>query len=359
LAGLATAGQPVTIDYGMDYVSNTSASDYRTMTQLVTYGPNNFNVDAALTGIKRPNKQIEFARFNPACNEPVVFLKNEGSTPLTSVEITYNQRGGPVRTFTWTGNLAFLQSTEVVLPIDNPVFWTGTENVFEARITQANGAQDEQPDNNLYFSDYVPFDVFQQGEVKFFWRTNNYPSHNTWRLYDENGTVVLQNSPFLSANTTYSEAFNLPAGCYTLRLNDTGDDGLYYWYTPSSGSGFARIMYNGALHKIFEPEFGRFVQYDFYTEGSVGVNDGRPERFVVYPNPAAGNFRFLLEGLDETQAEASVYDLTGKVVWSGKFDADSDWKFQGQLDLSHLPSGSYHLRMQAGDRVYQEHLMKL
>ena len=70
-----------------------------------------------MTDVKRPSKNVRYKRFNPACNLPIVIIRNEGTTTITSLVITYNMKGGPTRTFNWAGSLDFLQSTEVTLPV--------------------------------------------------------------------------------------------------------------------------------------------------------------------------------------------------------------------------------------------------
>lgn len=357
LDGIVSPGQTINLDYGMDVVGNTSAADYRVNNQLVTYGATSFSLDAGIERVKRPTKETRYKRFNPACSEPIVILVNEGTTPLTSATITYNRRGGSTRTYQWSGNLDFLQKAEVVLPIDNPAFWVGSDPVFEVQVSNPNGGQDQQPDNDHYAVEYAAWDVFPQGQLEFNWRTNNNGSQTTWKLYDENGTMILQNTPFLTAATTYTEAFNLPAGCYTLRVDDAADDGLYYWYTPANGQGFARMRYNGTITRIFPPEFGRFFQYDFYTEGPVGTEPSTAQRLFVSPNPSTGNYHVELQGFESSEVELQVIDMQGRILRQSTEASSNGW-LQTQLDLSDQPAGTYLLRMRAGTQFLSRTLVK-
>ena len=50
------------------------------------------------------------------CSRPKVLIKNNGSTTLTSLDITYSVDGISPKTYTWTGNLKFLETKEVELP---------------------------------------------------------------------------------------------------------------------------------------------------------------------------------------------------------------------------------------------------
>ncbi len=352
-------GDTLEVDYGMDVVSNTSATNYLNCTQFVTYGPANFTLDAAVTDVKRPSKNVRYKRFNPACNLPIVIIRNEGTTTITSLVITYNMKGGPTRTFNWTGSLDFLQSTEVTLPVDNASFWTGTESVFEVELTAPNGGVDQQPDNDGYAVPYDAWDNYVGATMDFYWRTNNQPAQNVWRLYDENGTVILQSSPFLVANTTYTEVFNLPQGCYTLKFDDLGDDGLYYWASPNNGTGFARTREDGNVRKIFNAEFGKFFKYDFWTDGTLVGNDvQRPERIVLYPNPSSGRFNLDMEGFLDTHLQLEVFDMSGRKVWSQETDSGNMNFIQFQIDLSNCANGAYVLKIWDGHEMKFRDLIK-
>ncbi|MEM7038518.1 MAG: LamG-like jellyroll fold domain-containing protein, partial [Bacteroidota bacterium] len=207
-------GDTTLIDYGIDPVADMSASNYLVAQQMVSYGPRNFGLDACIPMVTRPSDRTAYSRWNPACNEPIIILRNEGDSTLTSVDITYNVRGGATRTYNWTGTLEFLEEEEVALPVDNASFWmNATDDVFEVALSNPNGGIDENTDNDVYASRFESWDVYTGNTVDFFWRTNNRQNENSWFLYDENGTVLAQNSPFLAANTVYTEVFNLPAGC--------------------------------------------------------------------------------------------------------------------------------------------------
>lgn len=360
LDAYVTPGQTVTIDYGIDPVSNMSTSNYLVAQQLVSYGPKNFSLDAAVETVKRPTNRTErYKRYNPACTEPVILLKNEGSTPLTSVTITYNVRGGTSATYTWTGNLNFDEIEEVALPVDNLVFWNGTDNVFEVQLSAPNGGTDGNPDNDIYSTTFTPHDYYSGNSVAFYWRTNNQPSQNQWRVYDETGAIVLQSSPFLSANTTYNEVMTLPAGCYTFRITDSGDDGLYYWATPGNGTGFARWRENGTNVKIFEPEFGKFIQYDFWMDGYVSNEEQLTARqMTLFPNPSNGEFTLQLTGYMDQDVDIAVYDLMGKQVFQSHFQTGSADYIRESIDLTTFANGNYILKVIAGGTVESMSMVK-
>ena len=352
-------GQTVSVDYHIDAVSNTANSDYRVANQLVTYGPVNHQLDAAVERVIRPSQAIEYARFNPACTEPVVVIANKGATTLTSLVITYQVRGGSSRTYEWTGNLGFLETEEVTLPVDNPAFWqtNGGEQVFEVRVSAPNGEMDAYALNDVYFSSFESWDSYS-GALSLRWRTNNKPSENVWRIYDETGAVVLQSSPFISANTIYEEDLALPMGCYTLRMEDSGDDGLYYWALSSQGSGFAHFEENGVVDKVFESEFGGFFQYDFWTDGAVGAREQveHPQYIRLYPNPAQGDFSLEMQGWKNAEIQVEVFDGWGNLVTGRRFKAGTGM-VKEDFRLQEVAAGTYWVKIYDGQRIYAKQLV--
>lgn len=360
LDGYAVAGDTINIDYGINTISSPGDTRYLTSHLLVGYNSPNFSLDASVERVKVPSDQTEFARYNPACSQPVVEIKNVGSTPLTSLEITYNVRGGTPLTYSWTGNLDFLETEEVALPLSAQTFWNNaTDNVFEVSISQPNGSVDEYADNNTYASRYNPWTQYLGG-LSITWKTNNNGGQTTYKVYDDAGNIVAQNNPFLGANQTYNDDLNLPAGCYKLRFDDQGDDGLSYWATPSTGTGYARFLEYNVIQQNFEPEFGGFFEHHFWTDGFVnGEEITTPELISVWPNPSSGVYHVKMDGFSSEDAALQVYDPQGKLVWSAEIGASNGGTVERIIDLSNQPGGWYIMKVQDGERVRVRQLQKL
>ena len=94
LDDIASPGSSIILDYGVNGPDMTEAN-YLVSNQLVTYGDFNFQTDAAIENIIRPNnKSVEFERLNPACNTPTILVKNTGAQIINSLEIEYWIQGG-------------------------------------------------------------------------------------------------------------------------------------------------------------------------------------------------------------------------------------------------------------------------
>ncbi|HHG83400.1 MAG TPA: T9SS type A sorting domain-containing protein, partial [Bacteroidetes bacterium] len=361
LDGLANAGDTVNIDYGINTISNPGDTRYLTSHLLVGYGSTNYSLDAAVTEVRVPSDQTVNARYNPACSQPIVIIRNEGSTPLTSLEITYQVRGGTPLTYSWTGNLAFLETEEVALPLNAQTFWSNaTANIFDVSVSLPNGGTDLQPDNDAYASPFEPWASYQGG-LKITWRTNNNGSQTKWKVYDDQGAVVAQNNIFLGPNIIYNDDLNLPAGCYKLRFDDSGDNGLYFWAQPQNGAGYARLLEYGSIRQVFEPEFGGFFEHHFWTDGLVnGEEVSAVELIRVWPNPSQDRFHVRLEGFSGENGQLEVYDALGKRVWFTALSAKGNAAFAEEVvNLSDLPAGTYLLKILVGDVVRVKRLQRL
>lgn len=308
----------INVDFPNYTWSGTQQPSYTIEAQLVQYGDPNFTHDVELLRIIAPTDHDEFARLNPICTGPRVLIRNYGSAPLTSCVIDYHIDGGPTESYTWNGNLSFLDTVSVTLPIQNiPAFYTSTTGVlkFYAEVSQPNGITDEYPANNELVTNYTELPTYPQTFIVNF-RTNLMGNESAWKITDENGNVVYQRNN-MANSTTYNDTVTLPDGCYVFEVTDSEEDGLYFYYN-NSGTGYCRFKNIGSGYfKVFNPNFGsKYVQhfktgYLFGEENTDELSDLR-----IYPNPSDGNFFVDLSGFDEGEVQISLIDLTGRSVFS-------------------------------------------
>ncbi|MCD4736942.1 MAG: hypothetical protein K8R53_12935, partial [Bacteroidales bacterium] len=238
-----TPGQSHIIDYGLEYASGQSS--YQVNHQLVTYGSANFVNDAALQVITKPNTTAAYQRFNPACTHPIALIQNTGSETLTSLNLEYYVEGGQLLTYNWTGSLDFMETEEVELEIPDYDFWSGTENKFYVLISNPNGEEDEYQYNNTIGLEFAEVELIDIDVTPLIieCKTNLQGYHTSYTLTDLAGNIILERDN-LENNTAYSDEVTLGLGCYKLRIDDSGDNGLYYWHQPQYGSGYFRVREN-------------------------------------------------------------------------------------------------------------------
>jgi len=345
----------ITLDYDITPVPSGNqgmgGGNYVTAMHLIEYDIPNFNLDAEVYDVIRPNDWDYQRRKNPICYGPKIIIRNNGSTPLTSCTISYQVSGGTTSTYTWNGSLDFLETEEVTLPITTGAFWVGDgTNKFTATISNPNGGVDMYSDNDSYTTHFNLPDMYTEGFVVQL-KTNNNSTENSWTIKDVNGNTVASRNGTVD-NYTYKDTLNLSAGCYTFILNDTGEDGLSYWANSSQGSGHLRF-YNktsGALLKNFGTDFGKSIHYAFVIGDITHVQETGTNAFAeAFPNPTNGKVNIITQGFSGNVV-LDYFDQTGKKVGSLNFNADVNP--QVNLDFSSLANGIYFYSLSGENNFY-------
>ena len=338
----------------IDYTTSApivSDGDYRyhIAHQIVGYGPANFNQDAAVVEIITPNNSAEYTRVGTTCGDPVIVIRNTGATNLTELTINYWLNDSQSQqTFTWTGDLSFMEDEEVSLPASREMWFDfqNGDNFFHVEISNPNGGTDEYPFNNTFRS-MVDRPALASTNFTLDVRTNNNAFENSYVIQDVNGNVVASNS-LPNANTSYRDDYELPSGCYKLIFTDTGQDGLQWWANPNQGSGTVTLIDAGiGLFLPFQPDFGGGFEYNFTSEFPLS-NDELDflTSISVYPNPSS---EFVtIEAEDLSDARVQISDMQGRIVQANMVRL-SDTSIR--VSVSDLISGLYFIVFQKEDVV--------
>jgi hypothetical protein len=366
----AGIGTEVEVDYGVNG-SFLSEANYLVSAQLVTYGPRNFELDARLVDIIRPSTRVEYERFNPTCDDPLIRVRNTGGQAITSLRIEYGTTGGSPLSYDWTGNLAPDAEVEIALPVDDYHFWTDSEEGarFEVTLAAVNGTVDDYQPNNRQLTDFVQTDIFDFEQPLVLWFTSNLrPAENSYTITNSQGEVVMERSDF-AASTRYLETIDLPAGCYRLTFFDDGDDGLDFWYWGAIGQsrGTGNLSMRRqirptllTIEHLFDPDFGGDLYYDFVIPGLVNDTEEveQAQRFSVYPNPARSYTQLELTGFAGETAYWSLHNTQGVAVAQGKQRVQAATETL-QVDLDRLPAGLYLAKVRVGEQWYTRELVVL
>ncbi len=304
------------------YIKTSGWSFYEVVDQVVFYGAPNFILDAAIYNVVVPTTDDMWRRKNPVCTDPLIIIKNTGSTPLTSLEINFGIIGGQISTYQWTGNLQFLEKEEVNL---GNFHWTQGASKFQISIKNPNGGVDQYPQNNEWITDFeYPALMPETFYIEF--KTNNRPQENQYTLSDDQGNVIISKSG-LTANTIYRDTLVLPQGCYIFKLTDSGNDGLTWWANSAQGNGYIRFRSASStqIFKNFNSDFGSEVYLQFTvgltnaTEEEVVAHGSADEIFIV-PNPAEDDVdvSFNLKHLEAGYID--IMDVVGRRVYSSTFE---------------------------------------
>lgn len=312
ITSMVTPGQTATIDYGITTASGDSR--YIVSHQLVTYGQDNFTQDAAIIDIISPTRKVEHGRKGAICEGVKVLIQNTGTTALTTLHFDYWVNGDPTpQTYDWTGNLAYLETTEVTLPSSYNL-WNylsgGADNTMHVEISAPNGGADDYAFNNK-MSTLFDIPEFMPADFIVSLRTNSTGNQSSYTLTDQSGNVILSRSN-LASNTTYDDTVHLALGCYNFRLEDSGDNGISFW-ANNEGSGSLRFRNIGSVIPLrnFNGDFGRFINFDFTVSTPLTLEDEEAVTGIeIYPNPAVNSFTVKVQ--DATETEISIYNNVGQ-----------------------------------------------
>ncbi len=339
LTPYATPGDTITLDHNVQaYTNNGEWSYYQIEDQIVYYGAPNFTLDASIENVIAPTNDQMWSRKNAVCMDPIIVIRNNGSTPLTSLTIQYGM-GSLMHTYTWNGNLGFLDTAWVTLP---PFTWvTGAQDFF-FDISSPNGGTDQYSYNNTWKSKFTyPLVMPATFVVEF--RSNNYWQENGYELKNSAGQIV-SSATATAPNTWYRDTITLPFDCYEFNLWDYGEDGLSWWANTAQGNGIMRFKSStsAVILKNFNADFGGQIYQQFTVGFTNTIEDSliaADARMEVYPNPTDGLVSFNI-ALDERQdATVEIFDLLGNIVYS--YSLQNEMNDTRYVDLSFLESGVY------------------
>ncbi|MDC0249676.1 peptide-N-glycosidase F-related protein [Flavobacteriales bacterium] len=346
------------IDFQAYSWSGTQTPSYIIECQFVQYKNPNFTNSVEIIDIIKPSLKDEHSRKNPVCGKPLIKIRNYGSTPLTQLEIEYKVLGGTINTYSWTGNLAFLETEEVELPSLNS--WSGSDNIFEVKLKNPNGQPDDYNENNSMKSEFET--VPEYPETFAVWLGTNagvinslsQESETSWDIYDESGSPIYT-SGSLYANIQYRDTLTFSSGCYTFVVEDVDEDGLDFW-ANSDGSGMVRFREIGATWlAIFNADFGTNIVHQFRIGGTQSASTSPDsDNWDIFPNPTKDNI--LIKGIADNKTEILIIDNLGKRVFSvnlNKAEAISK-----TIDISHLRNGAYSVQIINSDNKIIKKIVK-
>jgi hypothetical protein len=364
ISSLTTANTNFSVDIDMQpYTApnqGNAQAGYNFVSQLISYSAPNYSTDVSIEDIISPTQDPNYFRSNPACTNPSIKIKNTGTNTITSVVFSYGISGSTPLTYTWTGSLPFLSTTDVVFPPSLSVYTANAVSDFVVNVLSVNGTSgDQNLFNNVYRSKTNPVSVFIPSFV-ILTSTNKATDPNTqknetnWTLEDENGNII--KSRINNVNLTlYQDTVNLAPGCYKFKATDSGCDGISWWayqyYNPNPGNGSIRFNYTGSFSSFYtvNGDFGCEIVKYFRVSNTTGLLPTITpiSSIELFPNPAADQLHVRFD-LDKKQdAEFIVMDVTGKTVMSRKIKHIAlDMQM---FDISMLSAGTYLVKVSLED----------
>jgi len=306
---------------------------YTTEAHLIYHGSFAKVRDASVEDIIAPTNNENHFRENPICSTPTITVKNRGANVINLMTLEYGVSGTPLQTHTWSGNLAPLEMTDIVLPdltSLHTISGDTSKRTFIARIKTVNGTADVDTTNNIMTSQFVPSPKWDS-IFRINFRTNSSTagsvSESSWKIFDQSNTVVRQRVN-LAPNTIYNDTVTLTPGCYRFEINDLGCDGLNWWASVGGGYCYVRkyattasLAMSGYVSSgTYAHDFGCNYTLNFFTGTPVvaAVTDilGTPLSIEVYPNPAQNMVNIDLVGMQQVNGTLHIVDVMGRLVKS-------------------------------------------
>ncbi len=258
-------GDSLKLDYGIEMYKDNGEKNgkYIQSHQLFSYGAANSKNDAAIADIITPSSKDEYSRVNPICKDPTIVIRNTGSNLLRSAQITYGLKNGHQYEYNWSGELTFLEKTEVVLP--NIPWDEAKENPhFVVSISKPNGVTDENSVNNSMVSTVKLPPLLSSSFYLTMEANDKDRAHETsYTITNAIGEIFYERESLVDEQEYEEFIEQLPKGCYELRVKDKAEDGMirHWWYRNSKPEMVGR---NGRI-AIYDLDFKliKELKYDF------------------------------------------------------------------------------------------------
>lgn len=309
---------------------------------IMDFGTTNNN-DATILSATAPNA---------VCNDnfiPKVEIANYGLDNLTSLDIVYQVNSEPSATYSWTGNLAYLESEIVVLSEVN--FTLVSNNTFTVSAENPNGLDDQFPSNNTVIVNMADAENVPP-TVNLALKLDDNPEETSWEILNSAGTVMYSGDSYTTAGQYVIETFSFDEDdCYTFVIYDEGGDGL-------TGAGVYKLAYGSPPNF-----FAEGADYGFEDEVQFGVGlTGEAEVIVgnevaVYPNPTDQKAQISFELLKSSTVEMQVFNAMGMLVYTYEENVLSSGKHVLEFDGEGLNAGVYYINLKIDESTETQKLI--
>ena len=291
--------------------------------------------DAAITSINGVPANV----CNSDSINPVVTLKNNGQSVLSSANINTLVDGILAGTMPWYGSLQPVQTVNVQLPAIHMA-----SGLHQLRVTVSEPNQ-EADNNPLDNADSLRFMVNSPGiPVIVQLDLDRFGTETRWKISTPEGFVAYTGGPYTNSPNGYTVNAEvcLAHMCYTFTITDDVGDGICCDY----GNGDYRILDTTGTSLLEGNGSFAFMQSDPFCVNWVGIDELQGTDVHVAPNPGTGLFRVVLPTARQ-QRSLRVLDAVGRVAWSGEVAPGTD---RTEINLAHLMDGCYILVVEGGGR---------
>lgn len=272
---------------------------------------------------------------------PILKLKNYGTTPITSAEITYSLDGSNTQTYNYSGNIAAGASTNINL---NNLTFTSENQSFYSNITKINGVSNDgfADNNSLQKTVYKP-KATTSNNLTLKLQLDRYGSEVSWELRNSSAAIINSGNGYTNSSTLPS-LLNIPFNnltsneCYTFTMNDSANNGL------GSGGYFEIVDSNNNI--IASGGSFKTTSQHKFSILTLSKADFEFTDLKMYPNPNNGKFNIEFNPESSENININIYDISGREISSKEYKTSG--LFNESIDLQNVKSGVYLVSISDG-----------
>lgn len=282
--------------------------------------------DLVMKGVKRYSTSICSGLISP-----VVTVENSGNEEINSFDVVVKDNGTEIARDTWTGTLSHGERVDFRMA----EFYKGDCMQLGFEVVQPNGHAEEYAGDNvaaITLNETVEID----GYLKLQIQTDQHPEETMVQIINMATGEVVHEVTFEQASHMYQHEVSVAdAGCYRIRVTDSGGDGI------SSGLiAFTKTGGGAVFYVTSQTDFTDEITFEFYCNGVWSVEEEPETSMSLYPNPSNGKF-FL--DLGEGKWQVEIFDIAGRLIHQEKQFT------KGTIDLN-CENGIYFLKVTDGEK---------
>ena len=370
----------VQIDYNMVEYTNDDLGKRASyiLEGQILYSKANYINNASLEEIKTPNNAYKYRRMNPICRgqQPLIVVKNNGKSDLTSLVIRYKVDNEAENVFNWKGTIPYMNTAEILLPALE--FPKVGDHKFTVGVYEPNGKADESTIGDMMTVNFTNGKTVNNSKIILTITLDYVQGYNNsirYQIVDNEGYIIKEKDGFVD-KSTIRDTTTLEDGCYRFIIYEEGiGDGLYPIYSGSTRGSFSlkdsknTMIYNTASSLFGQPagvyaSFGDREIITFQVNTAAASTEEEllstivPE-LRVSPNPLVNGNGFLtVKGLQHSSSvNVKILSPLGRELYSQIITAGEAEHFP--LDLHGFASGSYQVQISQGSFVLTESLVHL
>ena len=276
---------------------------------------------------------------------PIVQIENYGADMLESCLINYIVNGEEYE-YTWEGSLSTYQSENVTLPEIN--FFLGDNNSILIELSQPNGQDDENPQNNSLESSFGLSQTITSQNLVLELKTDNFGSETSWELLNGSGEVEYSGNGYEDTTLYIIDIELTVEDCYTFNIYDTGEDGI----CCANGFGYYRIKDTDEIIYFVGGGFGVQDIVTFQIDIATDILSlDHKNGLNIFPNPV---FDEVYIHSVEAIFQIMIMDTRGSLLIRETFNGIEEIR----MDLDHLNTGIYIIQIETNTGWSSQKIIK-